>query len=144
MATVYLGIGSNIGNRKNFIKMAIDSLNERGICTEELSSIIETEPVGGPPQEKFLNMVAKATTQLQPVDLLKTLKTIEKKLGRTKNVLNGPRTIDIDILLYDNQTISTPVLTVPHPRMRERDFVMIPLNEIAPHITRLLSVDIPS
>ena len=144
MATVYLGIGSNIGDRKEYIKKAIDSLNENHIYTEELSSIIETEPDGGPPQGKFLNMVARATTTLQPAELLTTLKEIEVDLGRTKTVVNGPRTIDIDILLYDRETISTTVLTIPHPRMHERDFVMLPLAEIAPHIAKLFSSDIPA
>ena len=94
--------------------------------------MIETEPVGFLDQGKFLNAVLKGTTQLSPFDLLKQTQSIEEKLGRIKTIPNGPRTIDIDILFYDHEKISTPHLTIPHPRMWERDFVVRPLNEIEP------------
>jgi len=128
--TIYLGLGSNLGDRKSNILQAIDKMKNIGIEILQCSSIIETDPVGGPKQEKFLNAVVKAKTELSPQILLGRLKEIEKKLGRIKTELNGPRTIDIDILLYDNLHVSSDELTIPHPRMFERDFVMEPLREI--------------
>ncbi|MBF0521861.1 MAG: 2-amino-4-hydroxy-6-hydroxymethyldihydropteridine diphosphokinase [Candidatus Omnitrophica bacterium] len=134
MSIVFLGLGSNIGIRQKNITDALDSLECCGVHIQKCSTIIETEPVGGPPQGKFLNAVAKAETLLTPEKLLKETQTIEKKLGRLKTVINGPRTIDIDILLYDDLRISMPELTIPHPRMFEREFVLKPLSEIAPEI----------
>jgi 2-amino-4-hydroxy-6-hydroxymethyldihydropteridine diphosphokinase len=135
MATVYLGIGSNLGNRKKNIEDAVTSLRKNHISILKRSTIIETDPVGGPPdQGKFLNGVLKAQTELSPNELLNLLKHIEQELGRTKTVLNGPRIIDIDILLYDDLILQTPQLTLPHPRMFARDFVMNPLKEIEPHL----------
>lgn len=134
METVYLGLGSNLGNRQKNIEYAISELNNVGIKVERISSLIETDPIGGPPQKKFINAVIKATTALSPEDLLKRLKQIEKMLGHKKTVINGPRTIDIDILLYSRLKVSTPQLTIPHPRMFTRHFVMDPLKEIEPDI----------
>ena len=140
MATVYLGIGSNLGNRRKNIEDAVTSLRKNRINILERSTIIETDPVGGPPaQKKFLNGVLKVQTQLAPQRLLHLLKYIERELGRTKTVVNGPRIIDLDILLYDHLKMQTPQLTLPHPRMRERDFVMKPLKEIEPLLTEELS-----
>ncbi len=102
------------------------------------SSIIETDPVGGPQQDKFFNAALKIQTKLSPPKLLQTLKDIEKQLGRVKTVRNGPRPIDLDILFYDNLKLETPSLIIPHPRMLERDFVLIPLKEIAPELTEEL------
>lgn len=136
MAIVYLGLGSNLGNRENNIRMAIQRLEDNAIHLREMSSLIETDPVGGPPQDKFLNAVIKATTDHPPENLLDHLKTIERQLGRTETVRNGPRTIDLDILFYDDLRIETPRLTIPHPRMKEREFVMKPLAEIDPDLAR--------
>ena len=139
MATVYLGIGSNLGNRKKNIEDAVTSLKKNHINVLKRSTVIETDPVGGPPdQEKFLNGVLKVQTPLTPQKLLNLLKQIEQELGRAKTVLNGPRIIDLDILLYDHLKLQTPQLTLPHPRMFKRDFVMKPLKEIEPHLTEEL------
>jgi len=131
----YIGLGSNLGNRQANINKAIEYLKSNSqIKIEKISSIIETEPQGGPPQGKFLNAVVKIKTSLAPQDLLRFLQDIEAKLGRTRLIRNGPRTIDLDILLYDNKVIDEPNLEVPHPRMFERDFVLKPLLEIEPDI----------
>ncbi|MDD3375604.1 MAG: 2-amino-4-hydroxy-6-hydroxymethyldihydropteridine diphosphokinase [Candidatus Omnitrophica bacterium] len=135
MSITYLALGSNIADRQNNIKRAVDQLNRRGIHIEKISSIIETDPIG-PPQEKFLNAAAKATTTLSPEELLKTIKEIEKDLGRIKTIHHGPRTIDIDILLYDNIQLKSKNLTIPHPEMFKREFVMTPLKEIYPEIAQ--------
>ena len=127
-----MGLGSNLGNRELNIKNAVELLKKNGVKVEKISTINETEPAGGIPQGKFLNAVLKSQTDLAPQDLLKFTQSIEKKLGRVKTIKNGPRTIDIDILLYDRLIFSTPDLTIPHPRMFERDFVLIPLKEIDP------------
>ena len=130
MPIVYLGLGSNLGDRARNIHEAVRLLNEAGIMAIKLSSIIETDPVGGPPQGLFLNAVLKARTDLAPEALLKTAHAVEAALGRVRTVKDGPRTIDIDILLYDDLTLNTPELVIPHPRMKERAFVMRPLNEV--------------
>ncbi|MBF0122014.1 MAG: 2-amino-4-hydroxy-6-hydroxymethyldihydropteridine diphosphokinase [Candidatus Omnitrophica bacterium] len=134
MPVVYLGLGSNLGDREKNIRDAVELLNNSGVKILKLSKIIETNPVGGPPQDLFLNAAVKAETALLPQELLKTCLKVEADLGRMRTVLNGPRTIDIDILLYDDCTINTPELVIPHPRMKERDFVMRPLREIVPDI----------
>ncbi len=131
MATVYIGIGSNLGDRQKNIDDALDMLKKYNITVNRISSIIETDPIGGPVQDKFLNAVAKLTTELDPHTLLEKLNTIEKNLGRKRTILNGPRTIDLDILLYDNISLTTNNLVIPHPRMFKRDFVLKPLREIA-------------
>lgn len=130
MSTVYLGLGSNLGDREKNIHEAVRLLNEAGVKPLKLSSIIETDPVGGPPQGLFLNAALKAETGLAPLELLKAAHAVEAKLGRVRTVKDGPRTIDIDILRYDDVTLNTAELVIPHPRMREREFVMQPLCEI--------------
>lgn len=139
MKIIYLSLGSNLGDREKNIYCALEQLEENQIHILHCSSIIETEPLGGPPQGKFLNAVLEAKTSLSPFELLKTIKTIEANLGRTRTDLNAPRTIDIDILFYDNVMIATPELVIPHPRMLNREFVMIPLGEIAPDLVKELS-----
>ncbi len=134
MVRIYLGIGSNLKNRRENIRKALALLKDNKIRLRKLSRIIETDPVGGPKQGKFLNAVLEADTNLRPRKLLDTLKNIEKQLGRKKTVRFGPRTIDLDILLYDRAIINSKELIVPHPRMNERDFVLRPLREIAPNI----------
>ena len=132
MPQVYLGLGSNLGDRRGNIQQAVALLSQNGLAVERLSSIIETDPVGGPPQDKFLNAALKATTELTPLQLLSAIKKIENQLGRRNTVRNGPRTIDLDILLYDDLEVRTPELTIPHPRMLEREFVLRPLGELMP------------
>jgi len=130
MPIVYLGLGSNLGDRARNIHEAVRLLGEAGVMPVVLSSIIETDPVGGPPQGLFLNAVLKAETSLPPLGLLKAVHAVELVLGRVRTVINGARTIDVDILLYDQVMLNTPELVIPHPRMREREFVMRPLREI--------------
>jgi 2-amino-4-hydroxy-6-hydroxymethyldihydropteridine diphosphokinase len=132
---VFIGIGSNLGDRLEYIAKAIDSLrNTAKINIEKTSSIIETDAVGGPAQPKYLNSVIKIKTELSAKKLLGVLQDIEKKLGRIRTVKNGSRTIDLDILLYGNDIVNEPDLKIPHPRMLEREFVMRPLLEIEPAI----------
>jgi 2-amino-4-hydroxy-6-hydroxymethyldihydropteridine diphosphokinase len=139
MAIAYLGIGSNLGNREENIDTAIKLLEENQIAILKRSTTIETDPVGGPPgQGKFLNAVLKVRTEFPPQPFLHLLKQIEQTLGRTVTVPNGPRPIDLDILIYDNLQWHTPDLTIPHPRMLERHFVMRPLKEIAPDLVKEL------
>lgn len=131
MVTCYLGIGSNLGSRRNNIKKALEYLkNTKGIKVEKASRIYETKAQGGPPQGKFLNGVIRIKTSLSPSTLLKILKKIEKDLGRAKTVRFGPRPIDLDILIYGDRIIKTKTLQIPHPRMFEREFVLRPLREI--------------
>jgi 2-amino-4-hydroxy-6-hydroxymethyldihydropteridine diphosphokinase len=138
MVKSFIGVGSNLGDRIRNIQKAIELLKEEKIRILKVSTLIETKPVGGPKQGKFLNGVLEIETKLQPVKLLKTLKSIEKKIGRRKTVRNDPRIIDLDILLYDDKIINSPHLTIPHPRMHERSFVINPLKEIAPEIVKAL------
>jgi len=126
-----LGIGSNLGNRRKNIKQALHHLDRaKGIKIEKSSRIYETEPVGGPPQGRFLNAAIKIKTSLTPGFLLRTLKKIEKALGRKKAVRFGPREIDLDILFYADKIINRKNLQVPHPKIFEREFVVRPLLEI--------------
>jgi len=131
METAYIGIGSNLGERRKNIDIAIEHLRKTPLTfVEKISSIYETDPAGGPPQGKFLNGAIKIKTALSPQALLKRLKEIEKMLGRVKTVKDGPRIMDLDILMYGQQRISGEELTLPHPRMNEREFVLRGLNEI--------------
>ncbi|MFA5062680.1 MAG: 2-amino-4-hydroxy-6-hydroxymethyldihydropteridine diphosphokinase [Candidatus Omnitrophota bacterium] len=132
MVICYLSLGSNLGNRKKNIGQAIRKINLlKDTKVLKQSSIVETDPVGGPRnQPKFLNASLKISTILSPLKLLKKLKIIEKEMGRVKSVRNGPRVIDLDILLYGDKVISKKNLIVPHPRMFARDFVVKPLTEI--------------
>ncbi len=138
---VFIGIGSNLGNRQENIQKAIDLLKNNNCCELfKTSSIIETEPQGGPAQPNFLNSVIKIKTSLSARELLKTLQSIENQLGRRRTVKNGPRVLDLDILLYDDREIREPDLTIPHPRMFGRQFVLEPLLEIEPGIFNQLTV----
>ena len=133
MATAYLGLGTNIGDRKQNLIAALELISERAII-ELLSSIYETEPVGYKEQPLFLNAACRISTALSPEQLLKLAKEIEDSLGRRKSFPNAPRPIDIDILLYDNLIIKQAQLTIPHPQLTRRAFVLIPLAEIAPDV----------
>ncbi len=130
--TVYLGLGSNIGDRQENLDKALNFLSQR-LRMGKISSVYDTEPVGSTEQPRFLNLVCQAYTRLEPAGLLSLAKGIESKLGRTGKS-NAPRTIDIDILLYDEQVMETPELVIPHPKMVERAFVLVPLAEIAPDL----------
>lgn len=134
MARTFIGIGSNLGDRAAHIAAAIARICELPE-TElvRLSSLVETDPVGVPDQGRFLNAAAELSTRLEPLELLDQLQDIEIGLGRTRTERWGPRTIDLDILLYDDKVIETRRLRVPHPLMCEREFVLEPLAEIAAH-----------
>jgi len=139
MFNVFIGIGSNLGDREKNIKKALEYLRKNPhIKIEKVSSIIETEPWGYTSQPKFLNGVIKIKTILSPLDLLKFLQEVEKNLGRERKIKYGPRTIDLDILLYDDKIINSDQLKIPHPRMWEREFVLRPLLEIEPEIEKKL------
>ena len=132
---VFLGLGSNVGNRKEYLEKAIDALaNIPEIKVISMSSVYETEPFGGVAQDNFLNMVIEINTTSAPDKLLETVMAIEKDLDRVRTVRWGPRTIDIDILLYGDRVINTKDLTIPHVGLTERDFVLIPMLEIAPDV----------
>jgi 2-amino-4-hydroxy-6-hydroxymethyldihydropteridine diphosphokinase len=129
--TVYLGLGSNVGDRQRNLDMALELLSQR-MRLEKVSSIYDTEPVGVSNQPRFLNLVCQVSTRLAPMELLALVKGIEQKLGRAPDTHNAPRIIDIDILLYGDQVVESPKLVIPHPRLTERAFVLVPLDEIAP------------
>lgn len=132
MVQVYLGLGSNIGDRKQQLLKAIDLIgNIKGIKVTKQSSIYETAPIGYTDQPNFLNLCLEIETELSPQQLLKHCLDIEQQLHRVREIRWGPRTLDIDILLYSDNIIETDNLSIPHPRMQERAFVLIPLNDIA-------------
>lgn len=137
MATVYLGLGTNLGNKEANLRTAIYKLQERIGKQVSLSSFYETAPWGFESDHSFLNAAIGLETSLSPIEILHITQDIEKELGRTKKSVNGSysdRLIDIDILLYDTLVLQTPELTIPHPLMTERDFVMKPLIEIAGNV----------
>jgi 2-amino-4-hydroxy-6-hydroxymethyldihydropteridine diphosphokinase len=134
MAIVYLALGSNIGDREENLRQAIRRLGASGVSVTRTSSVYETEPVDYLDQPWFLNSVLQAQTDLPATELLNTLRRIESRMGSKKPFAKGPRLIDLDILLYDDVTIHTSDLEVPHPRMLLRNFVLVPLAEIAPNL----------
>jgi 2-amino-4-hydroxy-6-hydroxymethyldihydropteridine diphosphokinase len=131
--TVYLGLGSNVGNRQENLSKAISLLSQR-LQLGQVSSLYDTEPVGNINQPRFLNLACQVYTRLAPEALLVLIKGIESRLGRVPAELNSPRLIDIDILFYGYQIIGTEKLVIPHPRLSERAFVLVPLAEIAPDL----------
>ena len=131
--TAYLGIGSNLGDREANLQKALQELAQVGTI-RRVSSMYESEPVGYRDQPWFINMVCCIDTRMGPFDLLEAIKTIERDMGRIPSFPNAPRIIDIDVLLCGEETIDSPQLTVPHPRMTERAFVLAPLVEIAPEL----------
>lgn len=134
--TAYISIGSNVGDRQAFCRGAVDSLAANAaIDVLDVSSLYETSPVGGPPQRSFVNLVVCLQTSLSARGLLEACKDIEGAMGRKPAERWGPRVIDLDILLYGDEKIGEPDLEVPHPRMAERAFVLVPLLEINPDIT---------
>ncbi len=136
--TVYLSLGSNIGDRLGYLRDALASLSP-SINPILQSSVYETEPWGYTDQPTFLNLVLKANTDLEPLDVLDHIKSIEKTIGRQETFRYGPRIIDLDILFYNDVILDTPRLTIPHPRLTERAFVLVPLAEIAPDLIHPVS-----
>ena len=135
MKTVYLSLGSNIGNREHMLQAALDRLQAPDLMIKRTSSVYETEPVDFKEQRSFLNLVAEAETELFPMMLLSRVQKIELQLGRKRTGLpKGPRTIDIDILLYGASRVHSARLQIPHPRMHERRFVLAPIVELAPDL----------
>jgi 2-amino-4-hydroxy-6-hydroxymethyldihydropteridine diphosphokinase len=128
---IFLSLGTNLGDRLNNLKAAVAAL-EPFVVVQLASAVYETEPWGYLDQPRFLNQVIQGTTSLTPELLLSSLKKIEVELGRVASVRYGPRLIDLDILFYGNQVIKEPGLTIPHARLAERAFVLVPLAEIAP------------
>lgn len=133
-AEIYLSLGSNLGDRKANLRGAIAALPGAGVQVQRVSSFYQTEPLDFPAQRWFLNCVVEAETQLLPLPLLHALRHVEFQMGSRKFVPRGPRRLDLDILLYGRAAICLPELQVPHPRMRERAFVLAPLAEIAPDL----------
>ena len=137
---VYLGFGSNLGEREGNIRAALRAVDEeKDICLHKVSSVHETEPEYVKEQPKFMNCAAEGETLLPPGELLACLKRIEKRLGRTGGERWGPRIIDIDILLYNSLIVNEPGLRIPHPRLQERIFVLLPLTEIVPGLRHPVS-----
>ncbi len=134
MSIVYIGIGSNLGNREKNCLYAIELLEKRGILVKKRSSLHETEPWGVKDQPSFLNIAIEIETELEPKELLALLKDIETEVGREKTYHWGPRIIDLDILLFNSLILNTDDLKIPHPYMHKRDFVLRPLHEIAPGV----------
>ncbi len=136
MSRVFIGIGSNEGERLAHISNALKLLNAvRATRVVQMALITETEPVGGPPQDPYLNTAVELDTSLSPYDLLAALQAIEQRVGRVRPTeRNTPRPIDLDILLYDEQVIQEPCLTIPHPRLHKRRFVLEPLAQLAPDV----------
>jgi 2-amino-4-hydroxy-6-hydroxymethyldihydropteridine diphosphokinase len=137
--TIYLSLGSNLGDRAQNLRAAIDGLSRAGVVVRRVSSVYETAPVDLLDQPMFHNLVVDAETALMPRQLLKLIARLERELGRQRTVAKGPRTIDIDILFYGSSVIDTPDLIVPHPRIAERRFVLEPLAEIAPDLVHPLT-----
>jgi 2-amino-4-hydroxy-6-hydroxymethyldihydropteridine diphosphokinase len=131
---VFLGLGSNLGDREAHLAQGLRGLARRGFRWTRLSTLYETEPVGGPPQGWFLNMVAQGETDLDAEELLVACLATEEDLGRERRERWGPRTLDIDLLLYGDELRDTPSLILPHPRLAARLFVLGPLDELAPQL----------
>jgi 2-amino-4-hydroxy-6-hydroxymethyldihydropteridine diphosphokinase len=135
-SNIYVGMGSNLGDRAGNLLLAVRGMLDAGFDVIRLSGVYETEPVGTSPQPTFLNMVAELSgkTEFTPDQMMARLLRIEYALGRTRTMLMGPRTIDLDLLLYKNHTSDTEFVTLPHPRLHLRRFVLVPLAEIAPDL----------
>jgi 2-amino-4-hydroxy-6-hydroxymethyldihydropteridine diphosphokinase len=133
--TAFVGIGSNLGDREENLRRAVELLSaEEGIDVIAVSEVRETEPVGPVEQDPFLNGAVRIETDLAPRELLERLLAVEQRLGRVREERWGPRTIDLDLLLYDDVSVDEPGLTVPHPRLHERRFALEPLADLAPSL----------
>lgn len=130
--TVFLGLGGNIGDRVNYLNAAVRLLDDHPrVSVQDISSVYETDPVG-PSTDNFYNIAVRILTDLAPLPLLRLCRAVETALGRVRTIRWGPRTIDIDVLLYGDRRIATKTLAVPHPQLINRAFVMVPLLEVAP------------
>ena len=136
MVTAYLGLGSNLGDRERNLAKALRRLGQR-MTVEQVSSIYETEPMGYREQPWFLNAVCRLSTELDPFSLLRLVKEIEVELGRAPSFANAPRVIDIDILFYGDEVVAAESLTIPHPRLAQRLFVLVPLAEMFGYASEL-------
>lgn len=135
MKQAWIALGSNIAPRETYLQQAIQMLSEHEeIKLNQVSTVYETEPVGYENQDQFLNLVAEVETSLDPMELLRICQKIEQDLGRKRIIRWGPRTVDLDILLYSTENMNVEELILPHPRMHERAFVLVPLAEIAPKL----------
>jgi len=132
--TVYLGLGANVGDTQDNLRAAVRLLRQSGCSVTAVSSMYLTKPVGVTDQPDFLNAVIAVRTALGPLDVLRVCESVEETLGRERTIRWGPRVIDIDILLYEGVAVDEEGLVVPHPRMLERAFVLVPLAEIAPDV----------
>ena len=132
MKYIYLSLGSNVGDRIANLKLALEELESAKVHIRRVSKVYETEPYGYRAQSWFLNLAAEVETCLLPFQLLNCIHRIEHKLKRRRTFRNGPRTIDIDIVFYRNAAINTPTLQIPHPRYKERAFVLAPLSDLIP------------
>jgi 2-amino-4-hydroxy-6-hydroxymethyldihydropteridine diphosphokinase len=131
----YLALGSNVGDRQAHLQLAVDALaRTRGVLVAAVSRVYETAPVGGPPQDPFLNAVVAIDSELEPHELLAVAHEIEARAARVRTVRWGPRTLDVDVLLVGDIEVDDADLTIPHPRMWERDFVLAPLRDVAPEL----------
>ena len=135
VARVHLALGSNLGDRLAHLQSAVDALrNHPAIAIEAISRVYETEPVGGPVQDDYLNAVVEVMTDLAPDAVLEVAHELERAARRVRAERWGPRTLDVDVLLYDDVRLDTATLTIPHPRMWERAFVLAPLHDVAPDL----------
>ncbi len=133
MTAAYLGLGSNLGDRLAHLQGAVDALAATsGIGVLAVSRVYETAPVGGPAQEDYLNAVVAIDTELRPRELLDVAMAVEQRADRVRTVRWGPRTLDVDVLVYDDERVDEPDLEIPHPRMHDRAFVLAPLHDVAP------------
>ena len=130
--SVFIGLGSNLGDREATITKGLDLLADLGFTLERRSDLYLTEPVDGPVQDWFVNAVAQGRTELDPEALLAACQEVEHALGRVRSVRNGPRTLDLDLLLYGDLLRDDAALTLPHPRLHQRRFVLVPLCDLAP------------
>ena len=128
MGRAFLGLGSNLGEKETFLREAVDSFQD----LKAVSGIYETEPVGGPDQDSYLNIVIELDTDLGARELLEQAQLLEERANRKREIRWGPRTLDVDVLWVEGEKVNEPDLVVPHPRMKERAFVMIPLGELEP------------
>lgn len=134
MPVVYLGLGTNLGDRESNLREAVRRLNEAGVRVLALSPLYKSIPMGYRDQPDYLNAACRVETDLIPRDLLRVAKDIEAAMGRRPAFRNAPRPIDIDILFYDDLVLNTPDLIIPHPRLAERAFVLVPLADLAPDL----------
>lgn len=135
MTRAYLALGSNLGDRLASLQAAVDGLaGAPGVCVEAVSRVYETAPVGGPPQDPYLNAVVAIETDLDPHALLALAQQLEQEAHRVRGERFGPRTLDVDVLLHGDVALDDPDLVLPHPRMWQRGFVLAPLRDVAPHL----------